>query len=445
MQNRLDDATKVDDAVLKNSPSDYDAQLLRGEILMRQGKPNDAIPVLEAAVKSAPDNAVGRYNLGLAYAAAANYGQAQSQWQQASQLRPDMVEPVRALAAYALRSGNTTLLADSGTQLMRIEPKSPEGYIFHAHALFAKGDAAGVEQDLKKAMDIAPQDPAPYTQMGNLRAAQKQYPDAEKFYNRALALHPNATDAVAGLVNIKIEQKQPAQAVRLIQDQIARNPGSSQLYFLLGQAELRNQDSPKAEEALQKAVDLDKNNVAAFSLLARVQVSRGSVDQAIANYQRALDANPREVRVYVALGGLLESRGEWQKAQDLYTKALQIQPDYPVAANNLAYLMLEHGGDLNTALSLAQTARRGLPDLAASADTLGWAYYHQGVYNAAVDMLQQAVKEDSKDPTCHYHLGLAYQRMNNNAMARQEFDETLKLDPNYPHADEIRNLLAGLQ
>ena len=42
---------------------------------------------------------------------------------------------------------------------------------------------------------------------------------------------------------------------------------------------------------------------------------------------------------------------------------MQVQTDYPVAANNLAYLMLEHGGDVNAALSLAQIGPRGLPDL----------------------------------------------------------------------------------
>jgi tetratricopeptide (TPR) repeat protein len=104
--------------------------------------------------------------------------------------------------------------------------------------------------------------------------------------------------------------------------------------------------------------------------------------------------------------------------------------------------MLDHGGDLNTALSLAQTGRRGLPDVPASADTLGWAYYHQGVYNAAIDMLQQASKQDPKNPTYHYHLGMAYEKANNYAMAKKELGDTLQISPNYSQADEIRKLLS---
>ena len=80
LQNHLDNAAKVDDAVLKSAPDDYDAQVIRGEILTRQNKANDAIPVLEAAVRTAPDNALGHYHPGMAYAALSNFGHAQAHW-----------------------------------------------------------------------------------------------------------------------------------------------------------------------------------------------------------------------------------------------------------------------------------------------------------------------------------------------------------------------------
>ena len=112
--------------------------------------------------------------------------------------------------------------------------------------------------------------------------------------------------------------------------------------------------------------------------------------------------------------------GDWQKAQSLHEKALAIQPDYAPAANDLAYLMLEHGGDLNVALTLAQTARRGLPTLPNSADTLGWAYYHGGSFSVAAPLLEEAVKKEPSNSTYHYHLGLTYQKLKQPARARAE-------------------------
>ncbi len=104
--------------------------------------------------------------------------------------------------------------------------------------------------------------------------------------------------------------------------------------------------------------------------------------------------------------------------------------------------MLEHGGNINVALSLAQTGRRGLPNSPSTADTLGWAYYHQGVYNAAIDMLQQAAKADPKNPNYHYHLGMAYQKSNDYTQAKKQLEDTLQISPNYTQADEIRKLLS---
>ncbi len=51
----------------------------------------------------------------------------------------------------------------------------------------------------------------------------------------------------------------------------------------------------------------------------------------------------------------------------------------------LASVMLQSGGNLDVALSLAQTARRGMPDSPNVADTLGWIYYQKGAYRSAVD------------------------------------------------------------
>src|ERR1700723_1776781 len=286
---------------------------------------------------------------------------------------------------------------------MVLDPRSPEGYVLHGEALLMKKDQAGAEADLKRAISVAPDNAAGYARMGDLRAAQKKFDEAQKYYSEALKRNPSALAALTGLVNVALEQKPLPPPLRGVQDQIAKVPDNSGSYVMLGQIELRNQDSAKAEQAFQKAVDLDKNNVNAFLLLSSVQISRGSVDQAIAGYRSALESNPRDIRIYVALGSLLETRNQWEEAEGLYKKALEIQPDYALAANNLAYLMLEHGGNVNVALSLAQAARRGLPDLPNSADTLGWAYFNENVFDSAIGLFQQAVTGDPKNPTFHYH------------------------------------------
>jgi Flp pilus assembly protein TadD len=193
---------------------------------------------------------------------------------------------------------------------------------------------------------------------------------------------------------------------------------------------------------MQKAVDLNPNNVNAFLALAQLHVRRGAPDQAVADYQLAMQKNPRDVRLHLAFGSLEEDRGNWQQAQTLYHQALQIKPDDPAIANNLAYLLIAHGGDKAQALSLAQTARKGLPNAASTADTLGWAYYYQGVFPSAVTALQEAIKDSPENPTYHYHLGLAYQKNNDAAQAKAELQHALALHPSPQLTDEIRKALS---
>jgi len=167
--------------------------------------------------------------------------------------------------------------------------------------------------------------------------------------------------------------------------------------------------------------------------------------EAIAGYQRARQTNPRDARLYVALGSLQETQGQWQQAETNYRQALQILPDYALAANNLAYLMLEHDENVNVAVSLAQTARKGLPNLPNTADRLGWAYYRESVFDSAIGLFQETIKGDAKNPTYHFHLGMAYEKKNDSSMAKKEFEETLQISPNYGQADEIRKFLSQQQ
>jgi tetratricopeptide (TPR) repeat protein len=305
------------------------------------------------------------------------------------------------------------------------------------------------EQDLRKATDIAPGSPAPYVQMGNLHQLQKQYAEAVKFYQQALDKDPSSTDALQGMMNTYLAQKQYDQAIAAARAQLARTPDSSGFYDLLGTALFQNKkDLSGAEAAFRKAVELDKNNSDALLKLGEVQAAQGSVSQALATYQQSIKDHPRDIAVYILAGEMYESQSNWDQARAMYQKALEIQPDHPLASNNLAFVMLQQGGNVDVALEMAQTARRGMPDSSNAADTLGWAYFHKGVYQSAINMFQESLRLNEKrgaadDAMVHYHLGLAYQRANQPAQARQQMERVLKINPNNSDARKALSELRG--
>jgi Flp pilus assembly protein TadD len=180
-----------------------------------------------------------------------------------------------------------------------------------------------------------------------------------------------------------------------------------------------------------------------------VLVTEGSIDEAIARYQDAIQKNPREAGFYILLGELYDTKKDSARAKQMYQKALELRPNNPLASNNLAYLMVETGDNLDAALSLAQTARRGMSESPNAADTLGWIYYQKGVYRSAIDLFEESVKLSQKagrteSPTVHYHLGLAYNKTGEFDLAKQHLQRVLKLNPQFSNADEVKKLLTQI-
>lgn len=441
-ENQIPEAQKLNDEILKGDPKDTGALLLQAEILDRNNRANDAIPVLQGILKDAPDNAFAHFELGQVYNQVGNTQEAEAEWRTASRLVPSFVEPQRALAALSMRDAEWDQLSTIADGLIHAEPASAEGYAYRAAADFARGDQSGAEASLLKAQEVAPKDARVFTGLAQLRLAQKRTDEAESLYRHALDLDPNSVTALRGIVAIEVKRNQTNNALKLVQSQLEKSPNNSNFQLLLGQLYLTLNDQASAGTALQKAIDLDKSNIDAYAFLAALRARAGQMDQAVNVYRTAIQANPQEVRLYLGEGSLEENRGNWQAAEQLYQKALDLRPDYPLAANNLAYLMIEHDGNKDVALSLAQTARRALPNLPNTADTLAWAYYSKGVYNSAVDLLQEAVKQSPNDATFRYHLGLAYAKSNDLVHAREELQKALKLETNGSQSNDIKKALA---
>jgi cellulose synthase operon protein C len=436
LKNRIDEATRLDDEYLKVAPHDSDALIYKAQIYLHQNKGYAAADTLQNALRNDPDNAIAHYQLGLAFDQLHNDARAEQEWREAVRLRSDLAEAHRALAALELRRADLDGLLASAQQIIALQPNLPDGYLLKGVAEIARQDYRDAEQDAEQAMKLAPQSAAPYVQIGNVHLAQKHYAEAIDSYQQALQNDPSSADALSGVMNTYFAEKKFDLAVAAANSQIAKSPNNSNFYDLLGTALFNGKkDLPGAETALRKAVDLDKTNTDAIEKLGKVELQQNQPDQALALFQQAIKDNPRDVLFYTLVGEIYASKQNWDQAKAMYQQALGIQPDEPRASNNLAYVILEQGGNVDVALAMAQTARRGLPDSPNAADTLGWAYYRKGVYQSAISQFQEALRLGERggapdDATIHYHLGLAYQKANQNSLARQQLERALKLSPN---------------
>jgi len=439
LKDRLDDARKLNDEVVKAKPDDPDAQVYKGEIELRSGKASDAVNTLQAVLKNDPDNAVAHYQQGLAFDQLGNTNRAEAEWRDAVRLRPDIVEAHRALAGVAIHRGDPGGLAQEADQIIAFQPAAPDGYLLRAVAEIDRKQYSTADEYIHRSLEKEPNNPAAYVQLGNLRMAQSQYAEAQKAYQQGLDQDPNSTDALGGVLNVDLVQKQPDRAIAAAKTQLARYPKNAGFHIMLGQLLMEQKnDLAGAEQEFKQASDLDKKNSEALVKLGMVQNERGATDQALQTYLDGSKSNPKEINFYLLAGGIYESKQDWDHAKQQYQKVLEIQPENPLASNNLAYVMLQQGGNVDIAFRMAQTARRQLPDNPNSADTLGWAFYHKHVYTSAINLFREAVKKEPDNALFNYHLGLAYAKTGQAGLAKQQLDRVVKIKPNFPEVDELR-------
>jgi tetratricopeptide (TPR) repeat protein len=239
-------------------------------------------------------------------------------------------------------------------------------------------------------------------------------------------------------------QDKSDEARKRVVQQIEHVPQSPFLHNLLGQLWAKDKDYVQAEQEFKKAIELDNSLLPAYLNLATTYFKMGKQDQAMKEYEAVLIKNANALQAHMMLGMIHEKRNEFDKAQARYETILKINPRFAPAANNLAWRMVQQGGNLDVALSYAQTAREGDPNDPHIADTLGWIYYKKNAFLLAINLLKEAVDKLPNIADVHYHYGMALAKNNNAAEAKKALQTAFKLNANFDGAEDARNTLKGL-
>jgi len=437
-------ARTVVSTLMKNSPKDPEVAALNGIVLLNDGKASDAVNALMDGAKNYPKDAFIQYWLGKAAQSKGDSALAEKSFRQAEDLNPSRLEASEELARIAVMRGDMQLLDDVAGKTIAAAPRFPGGYVWRATVEMKHNSLDSAEADLKTAMNVAPQSPQAYVQLGKIRFAQKRFPEGVALLEQALQYDPNGFEPLRLLVQYDLFQKHPDQAMVRVNAQIAKSPKNSSFYDLLAQLQAQSKNFDQAAATAQKAIQLNPYDGEAVMLFAQIQINRGQVANAIGAWELWLKTHPNDAGAIAILGTLEESRGDAGKAEAYYKKALEIQPQQPIAANNLAYRMLQEGGNIDVALTLAQTARQAMPNSPSTADTLAWAYYYKGTYAFARDLLEEAVKTEPNDPAMQYHLGMVYSKLKDKNNALTHLKKAVSLAPDSPAAKDSRIALQGL-
>jgi tetratricopeptide (TPR) repeat protein len=418
----------------------YEARLLLGE-----KKLDDAVARFQEVLKQYPNHPEAHYFLGLARYGQKNPQQAKVELKKALEVNPRFLKARALLAQVQLDGREFDQVLELTEGLDRVRPAPAEPLIARAAALLEKGRPAEARGILDAVVRDHPRDARAQERLGVTFLAEKRPKEALQAFRKALEADPKNLAALELAARVLASQKKDKEAIALVEDHVRTAGDSAGARQILARLDAGRGDREGAKAELERAIALDPGAVDAYLLLSGLRSGPDAGQQALADLDRAVKRRPDHLQAWMLKGTLHEALGQVYEAEDAYRKVLVIRPDFVPALNNLAYNLLEHGGNADEALKFAVRARELAPNVAGIGDTLGWAYVKKGSFGKAVEVLEGAARGLPGNPQVHYHLGKAYEGIGERTKAAAALAKALKLSERFPGADEARKTLDDLK
>jgi len=441
---RRADAHRKLDEVLAKQPRNELALEAKSRLLLFEQRNDEALTFATTLVNANPRSVRGRFTRALALETTGAADEAVKTYEDLLTTVPASAPVQARLAEHYIARRNYKGALQLAQQLVKARPQSGAARLLYAQALLGSGDLQNAERELMILSQATRTSPEVYNWMGLLYEAKRDPKSARRWYQRALELQPASAMALAGLVSTDLAEKSPTSALARIEARLNGQPNDPTLLMMDGMAQMAARDSRQAEAAFRRVLELDANHIDAYTRLGTIYLMENRLDEARQNFEALAKHQSTPVAAETMIGIILTRQNKAEEARAHFERALQLNPRAAVAGNNLAWYYANNGGNLDTALQLAQMAKAEIPESASVTDTLGWIYYQKGLATLAVATLREAVQQSPSDPSIHFRLGLAYLKNGNKLEARSTLQQVLKLDPRFADADEVRRVLATL-
>ncbi len=186
------------------------------------------------------------------------------------------------------------------------------------------------------------------------------------------------------------------------------DPENRQLDGLLGRLLV---DIGKPEEGvplLEPIADGAHPSQEELTALARGYAALGQPQLALDRLDDATELYGETREIAIGRASVYHDADDSEAALTAYEAVLDLDPDYLVALNYVAYSLADSGKDLDRAVVLAERAVEMAPENPYVRDTLGWAYFRVGRLEEAAAELETAVKLGGTDAVILEHLGDVY-------------------------------------
>jgi len=434
--------------VVKSLDEPIYATLIRGRIQLANGDPAAALESFEKGIRHWPNNAGARYLAGVAAYELGDWERAVSELREAMRADSKQTQAVQLLARIYYERGDYQQAVNFAAAAVRRsgEDRRPEDYVLASRAWTKLGDFEKARKSAAVLAEIPGHRTDSVIELANVARAEEG-PQAAIDIIQTSDIDLSDADSdrlLRALTDNLMALDRSADALTAVGAAIERNPEAADLYTIRGNLLANLHRNDEARKAFEKALSLDSENSQALAGLAILAGNERDFAKAIELFDLAAKYDEDGTAAYAYSAAQLTLQlGDQAGAMERLRTIVRKNPGHAGARNDLAWLLAESGGNLDTALALAEDAQR-LDPSPEILDTLGWVHVKRGEAAAAVSALEKAHKGQPDSPSISYRLGTALAMAGDADRAREMLKSALDAE-GFEEADAARRELAKLE
>lgn len=426
----LKSAQETTAILTKKSDSLSDGLLLQSEIALAEGKLDEALQKVQAAVDEKKGAAPERSLIQLAglYARKGDRARAEQIITQIDEKKLDATGLLSLFRYYQNTARNEkalTVMADA----LRRYPGSPEVQYYYGQQLFNQGKYREAITHFQKANVLMPHSRIVSYRVGQALVASGQLKEAKKHIDDALSRQPGDILALSLKVRYELLNLQPQEAIGTLKQTIALVPDAPRPHTLLAELYWADGIMSVAESYAQKALKLGETALSPRIVLGDIYVRKGQYGKAVEQYAKILDREPTNLVALSQSADSYMNLGDVKRAESFYERIIFHYPNMTMIRTKLELIRNLHKGPKGFLETAYKYYQQNTNDVRAVNGYVQALIMNNRLDEATV-VLRKAIKKDPRNVQYPVMLGDLLLAQKNISGAREAFQQALQLAPN---------------
>ncbi|MCA9290882.1 MAG: tetratricopeptide repeat protein, partial [Phycisphaerales bacterium] len=288
----LADAEGAYRAVLDADPRHHEALRLLGLLCARDGRPNEAMALVQRAIEATDQPGLAWHARGQLDIDAGRLDDAATAFAQATVTLPTFVRAWVDLALVRERQGRLDEAADAWAEAARREPNEPDHHLMRGTVLAHLGRHVDAIESLERATALAPESAIAWSALGAVLRRVDRWDDALSALRRANALDPERAETAVTLIDALLDRREIRVATAEARRALEHWPHDASVHHVAARTLECAAELEMAESHLRIAIDLDPRAVDARVSLADLLARTDRIDEADRAYRDAIRRQP---------------------------------------------------------------------------------------------------------------------------------------------------------